>query len=166
MGRKIARKMKTFLIDGYNVIYKIPQLERKLDKSLEAARTALIEYVKMRRSGGAEYVIVFEGRDEYRGIGPVTQGGIKIIFTNTKEEADTRIITLLKDSLRPSDFIIVSDDNYVRNHAKAFGAGGIGAAEFFKVSKARDKGTCDNAVSDYCKDSHKINEELKKVWGI
>jgi len=158
--------MKTFIIDGYNVIYQIPQLEQKLDKSLEAARTALVESVKMLRSNGAEYVIVFEGRDEYAGLSPIKQDGIRLIFTNTKEEADTRIVTMLRDSSKPSDFIVVSDDNFVRNHAKSFGAGGISAADFFKSNKIRTKGNYSNAVSDYCKDSHKINEELKKVWGI
>ena len=34
--------MKVLILDAYNVIHAIPELERELDRSLEAARNALI----------------------------------------------------------------------------------------------------------------------------
>lgn len=157
--------MKTFIIDGYNVIYKIPQFENKLDDSLQAAREALVDFIRVNKVKTSDYVIVFEGKDEYAGLSPLNTGNVRIIFTKTREEADRRIVDMLKSAASTHDFVIVSDDNYVRNHARAFGAIGMSAEEFFRVKSPKK-----NVRRDICqsnvKDSQKINEELKKAWGI
>jgi len=130
--------MKTYIIDGYNVIYKIPQLEQRLDDSLQSARQALVDLVRTKSANGNEYVIVFEGKNEYSGFNePDYAGNIKLVFTKTGEEADRRIIDMLKNREGSSGISVVSDDNYVRNHAKAFRADVVSAVDFFK--KRRNK---------------------------
>ncbi|OIO81463.1 MAG: hypothetical protein COW11_01395 [Candidatus Omnitrophica bacterium CG12_big_fil_rev_8_21_14_0_65_43_15] len=153
----------TFLFDGYNIIYKIARLEKKLDNSLEAARLALVSMVKAHSAKGNEYIVVFEGKDEHSGLYQQQTGGaIKVVFTRTHEEADNRIITILKNAKDASDISVVSDDNYVRNHAKAFGALSISAREFFKKSDiSRSRIEAVKPVNE-----SKINEELKKIWGV
>jgi len=85
-----------------------------------------------------------------------------VVFTRTHEEADNRIITILKNAKDASDISVVSDDNYVRNHAKAFGALSISAREFFKKSDiSRSRIEAVKPVNE-----SKINEELKKIWGV
>ena len=128
--------MKTFIIDGYNVIYKIRQLESRLDQSLQAARDALVNFININKPHADKYVVVFEGKDEHFGLGSSECGQVNVVFTNTNEEADRRIVDMLKNIDDTRNFVIVSDDNYVLNHAKSFRAGRMSAAEFFKIKKA------------------------------
>lgn len=127
--------MKTFIIDGYNVIYKIPQLEEQLENSLQSAREALVNFININKPQADKYVVIFEGRDEHFGLSPSESGYVKLIFTNTNEEADRRIVDILKSADNTRSLVVVSDDNYVLNHAKGFGAGRMSAAEFFKTKK-------------------------------
>jgi len=59
--------MQILIIDGYNLIYAIPQLEELLDESLEAARCGLIRLIidfKSSRKDVEKAYIVFDGRGE------------------------------------------------------------------------------------------------------
>ncbi len=61
--------MKALVVDGYNAIYKIPQIKRLMDRELSEARKAITELARdyKRRSGGIGKVcVVFDGKDEFR----------------------------------------------------------------------------------------------------
>jgi len=159
--------MKTFIVDGYNVIHKIPSLEQQLGNSLEAARKALVELVKRSKPSNTKCIIVFEGKDEYKDmVLPQNNCGIKVVFTKTNQEADRYIVDMLKAESRPRDFTIVSEDNYVCNHARGFGADFMSASTFLKgasydrCNKKDYKGEEKPGFADM----QKITEELKKLW--
>ena len=117
--------MKTFILDGYNVIYKMPEMKRRLGESLEAARTALAVYLSgwRRRYPDAEVCIVFDGKDNEFSSGHTTGiAGIGCSFTRSNETADERIIALIRNAQNSRNITVITEDNSVRNSSLAYGA--------------------------------------------
>lgn len=130
----------TVVLDGYNVIHAVPELERRLDQSLEAAREALVrlcQELRARRGDIARLVVVFDG-DEAHARGPqADRGGVTVLFTKRQEEADERILQLARADGGRSRLVIVSNDTLVFNNARAHGARAMSASEFY--AQARPK---------------------------
>ena len=139
--------MKVLIVDGYNAIHKIPEVEDLLDESLEDARNAITALAKeyQRRSGGiAEVHVVFDGRDECRGLSfnPSASLGIDLeqsrrvnkpnqVFSGTGE-GDKAIIRLAQHKSEKFHVIVVSDDNRVGNSSRAAGATVISVKKFYE----------------------------------
>src|SRR3989338_4258678 len=106
--------MMTLVLDGYNVIHGVAELGRKMDRSLQTAREGLVglcQAYKARRGDVGRVYIVFDG-DETMGDSPrAEQGGVAVLFTRKREEADDRIIGLIREDAGRSRFVIVSNDN-------------------------------------------------------
>jgi predicted RNA-binding protein with PIN domain len=167
--------MKTYILDGYNVIHAIPRFEQKLDVSLQAAREALIrECIALRTSRGdiGGIFIVFDGKDEFAGLGPSGTAGVVTVFTHSREEADERIVAILDESCRcRQSVIIVSNDNYVQNHARAFGQSCLRAQEFFNLFTKKQSMPKNISISNakHGLSSHaesEITAEYRKYLGI
>ena len=114
------------ILDGYNVIHKIPYLAGFLQKDLASAREALVRLMtEWRRSRGAEVVIVFDRKKDALTNIPVHSSqkvsGISCIFTAPGIEADDKIISLLKNEKDPAHVTVVSADNQIINNCKAMG---------------------------------------------
>lgn len=125
--------MKVLILDAYNVIHAIPELERELDRSLEAAREALITRCLSLQQGRGdiqEVHIVFDGREDHDQPALQRGSGVLVWFTPRKEEADDRILSMIKKAESRVQFVIVSNDTYVFNNSKAHGARVIGVSEF------------------------------------
>src|SRR3989475_7469197 len=76
-----------WLIDGYNVIRRDPDLRAHEAESLEAGRTALLRLVaQAARAGGDRFTVVFDGAPASR---PAPAGGqLEVIFSRPPEKAD------------------------------------------------------------------------------
>jgi len=121
--------MKVLIVDGYNAIHKIPEIDSLLDDSLEEARKAITEMAReyQRKSGGiSEVFVVFDGRDEYRGL---SFDKPNQVFSNTGE-GDRKVIRLAQDKSDKYHVIVVSDDNRVGNSCRAAGATVIPVRKF------------------------------------
>ena len=119
--------MKTIILDGYNVIYKVPGMRKRLKESLESARKALAFHLSgwRRRYSDAGIIIVFDGRDnEFTDFSFQKReiAGIKCIFTRSNQKADEKIISLISDSDDPRNITVVTEDNSIRNSCRAHGA--------------------------------------------
>ena len=128
--------MERLIIDGYNVIYAVPALRQALDRSLEAARQALIAYCRAFQAGRLDLhlTIVFDGTEGSAvGVLPPV-GGISVLYTDRSEEADERILALLR-SQPWSRVTVVSNDIYITNNARAHGARVIPADHFFPPAR-------------------------------
>jgi len=122
--------MNVLIVDGYNAIHKIPEIDSLLDESLEEAREAITGMAReyQRRSGGiSEVFVVFDGRDEYRGL---SFNKPDQVFSNTGE-GDRKIIRLAQDKSERFHVIVVSDDNRVGNSCRAAGATVIPVKKFY-----------------------------------
>lgn len=124
--------MVTVLVDGYNVIHAIPPLARQMDRSLDAARAALValcQGYRTRRGDVERLVVVFDGRGADDAWGRQEREGVTVLFARRPEEADDRILSLIRAGGR-SRFVVVSNDTVVSNNARALGAQVIRVAEF------------------------------------
>jgi ribosomal protection tetracycline resistance protein len=130
--------MQTLIIDGYNVIYAIPEIENLLDESLEAARIGLVRLLsgfKGLRGDVENIVIVFDGKagffDEENTVSP----GMKTIYTHGSKDADDKILEIIRDSNRPDLITVVSDDNFLHNNTRSLGARIKTVKEFYRMLK-------------------------------
>lgn len=162
--------MVTVLVDGYNVIHAIPSLARQLDRSLEAARTALVALCRgyrVRRGDVERLYVVFDGKDVDAGWGRQDQQGVTVLFTRRPEEADDRILSLIRAEGGRSRFVVVSNDTIVSNNARALGAQVISVSEFSGQKKpSRQSRTAKPAVEGKTPlsthDTERITEEYLK----
>ncbi len=175
-------KKHILIIDGYNVIKRTRFLDRKIDRSLRASREELISIVAeygLRKSFFDEVFLVFDGKSEKATIcDSVKSSNIKLVYSSASVSADDEIRSFLMKFTRGSWKIsVVSDDNYVTNSARAWGADVIPTKEFMHrvgrhvrrchptSAKPRDNAGADDKVIDD-KMRHEVADELKRIWGI
>ena len=126
--------MKVLIVDGYNAIHKIPEVDDLLDESLEDARNMITDMAReyQRRYGGiAEVHVVFDGKTEYR---ELSFNKPNQVFSETGE-GDRSIIRLAQDKSKEFHVIVVSDDNRVGNSCRAAGATVIPVKKFYEFIK-------------------------------
>ena len=164
--------MKIFVVDGYNVIHSIPAFERALNQSLRHARETLIQicfqYANTRGDIRRIY-LVFDGKDEFADLPTDSREKLTVIFSNTKEEADGRIIDMLQNRNSPDDWWVVSRDNEIMNNAKSMRAKSISPLDFLegmsaKKTAAKTPATPHKSLSDST--AQKITDEYRRHLGI
>ena len=113
-----------WLVDGYNVIRREPELSACEQVSLQAGRHALCQLlVAAARTSGDQFTIVFDGT---RGGGTAFSGrGVRVLFSKAPEQADDLIARLAT-----SGVAVVSNDRDVRRAAERAGAIAITTDEF------------------------------------
>ena len=164
--------MKTILLDAYNVIHKIPELKAKLRESLYSARRQLVLMMvnwKVKNGFNGGITVVFDGQDNISSSEGSKLHGIKCLFTTSKEEADDRIISIVRETPAPSKLLVITDDGRVRNSCKALGAQ-IKYPSYLLEQKKRKKPF--NPVESRSKSTLKSSEEkevddyYKKMLGL
>ncbi|MFA5779553.1 MAG: NYN domain-containing protein [Elusimicrobiota bacterium] len=114
--------MKILVVDGYNVINKIGDLSEIADRNLKDARdavTKLSNEYKKRDGGISEVYVVFDGQNQYRDLDIPRRK--EHIFSDTGE-GDRKIIETIRRASVKGTVIVVSDDNQIRNNARAYSA--------------------------------------------
>ncbi len=164
--------MILFILDGYNVIHKIPELQFSSPGGLRRSREALIDYLAARRarwSEAYEMLVVFDAQK-----GPVDQlrrlsvKGIDIHYTDPGMEADDLIIEEVRLKHQKQKITVVSDDNRIGNNIRAYKAKLLKVAQFVNLLNPVKF----NGNPTTGKGSHKINSidggdittELEKLW--
>ena len=171
--------MQLLLVDGYNVIHRLPELETSLDGGLQNARNQLALRVAAwsREHPGVECVIVFDGEfDRAGGRGGERIAGIRCVYSLEAHGGDAEIVRLVREFKgRKGDVSVVSDDNFVGNNCRAHGAavrpsGYIVArrAATRKAAEAKRAGAKSPAEARGLarKAAAAIDAELKKKLGI
>jgi predicted RNA-binding protein with PIN domain len=80
-----------WLVDGYNVIRRDPELQAREAESLEAGRRALLNLIaRARRAMQDEFTVVFDGA-RISGAAP-TAGRIRVVFSRPPLTADDEIM--------------------------------------------------------------------------
>ena len=117
---------RVLLVDGYNVIHRVPELRPSLDGGLQNARNRLALQVARwaRAHPGVECLIVFDGDiDRSGGRGEERIAGVRCAYSLTAHGGDDELIRIVRDHKgRTSDITVVSDDNKVGNSCRAHGA--------------------------------------------
>jgi predicted RNA-binding protein with PIN domain len=116
------------LIDGYNVIRKIPCLAAS---SLEAEREALVRFIEERRPQGSSrnsVTVVFDGSEDVCGW-PAMGGTVRVLFSRG-ESADDLIKRLIEQDAGVKEAVLVSDDMELVRFARHSGAQAWSVAMF------------------------------------
>ncbi len=113
-----------WLVDGYNVIRRSPDLASEERVSLEMGRQALSRLLAgVARSSGDEFTVVFDGSG---GGGAATGGaGVRVLFSSARESAD-RVLA----RLAAAGGAVVSNDREVRRAAARVGAIAVSTDDF------------------------------------
>jgi len=163
---------KILLIDGYNVINRVPELKPSLESGLENARSRLALQVSTwgHDHPGCECVIVFDGDKKFAGGRDQRLAGIRCLFSPASHGGDDELIRFVRSYKgRTSDITVVSDDNNVGNNCRAHGAS-VQPSSYIMIGKSRQvrgrvkipadgKGLSSKAASE-------IDKELRKKFGL
>ena len=163
---------KILVVDGYNVINRLPELRPSLEGGLENAQRRLGLQLSTWQGSHPDFecVIVFDGNPLHGGDAVQRLPGIKCIFSRTPHGGDAAIIAFVRDHWgKTSDITVVSDDNYVRNNCRAHGAS-VQPSSFILVKKPRPSGRLGKPAAEGKgidrKTAAAIDRELKKKFGI
>ncbi len=131
------------VIDGYNVIFAethrpLPKQEPELQQMREDLLRRLEEY---RVGEGEDVTVVFDGGEEGAHLARFQHfGGVEVIFSDPRSDADEEIRTYLRESSHARDMRVVTDDRPLALSAKRLGARVSGTAwleEHMEHSRAR-----------------------------
>ena len=160
------------LIDGYNVINRLPELKASLDGGMENARNKLAFLISRwsQQHPAVECVIIFDGDIRFQGGRNQHLAGIRCIFSQTSHGGDDAIIRFVRDYRgRTSDITVVSNDNNVRNNCRAHGASVQPSSYIMSIKmrppRARAKASDDGKGVDR-KTAAEIDKELRKKFGL
>jgi len=171
----VTQETRTILlIDGYNVINRVPELRTSLEKGLEQARIRLaLQAATWNRTHSAyEPLVVFDGRDRNAGGSDQRLAGVRCLFSQVTHGGDEEIIRLVREyRANGADVVVVSDDNKVMNNSRVHGAS-VRPSAFIMDTKAptswravsRSRADAEKGLSR--KAASEIDQELKKKFGI
>src|SRR3989338_2501055 len=112
----------TLIVDGYNIIHAIPELENELNESLMSARRALSEALSRYQAGERSIKKIYVAYDSKDGTGDIEDMGlVKNIYAPKNSNADKEIVSMLKAAKNPKRIAVLSRDNFVINNARAMG---------------------------------------------
>ena len=130
--------MLRFIIDGYNLLNKIPRPE---NLTLRRQRQFLISFLESFKAGMSarnQVAVVFDGKSQFS-FDPAPQGKIKVIFSRD-EDADALIKRIVDDDKDVKSLVVVSDDKEIVRYARAQGADFEGIGEFLRrVNRANNE---------------------------
>jgi uncharacterized protein len=122
--RRVIMLSMRWLVDGYNVIRRSPDLASEERLSLEAGRQALCRLLAVvAQASGDQFTVVFDGS----GPGSALSGGlgVRVLFSSARERADQVL-----GRLAAQGGAVVSNDREVRRAAEQAGAISISTDDF------------------------------------
>ena len=154
--------MLRYIIDGWNLIYKIPSVKNSLSPKRD-----FILFIKHRRLTGSKnnkVTIVFDGKIDTELIS--SEKEFEITFSDERS-ADDIIRVKVTNSKNKRQLVVVSDDREVLDQAKIEGALTMKVKEFLnKPDKAKNKAphfkSNDKEISYSLR--KKITDELRGIW--
>jgi hypothetical protein len=165
---------RTYIIDGYNAIHRVPEWEQALDTELARARELLCSYCAewlASRRDAEKFIVVFDGDSSVSPFSSDSYRGVRIIYTQSGETADSRIISLVEDMASPRDAVVVSDDGEVMRRCGMAGAETTTVRKFIgtlrtPVRSHREHDTAGEADGLTPAQRNRITNDLKREWGI
>ena len=138
-------KTKKILIDGFNLIYKFPELEEKMRRNdLEGAMKGLTAQVsQFAKKHGKLCTIIYDGKKkEGVNVESETSGGIRIIYS-INCTADYVIMQAIKNDKEPKMTTVVTSDRGIIGYLKKFGTPVISSDDFSEII-----GQCEAEIAD------------------
>jgi len=146
-----------WLIDGYNLIRRDPDLRAREAESLEAGRRALL-HLLARGHGDPrdEFTVVFDGARVASGAPP--PGRIRTIFSRPPLTADDELMRLARQW--KSGAVVVSSDRKIQDAARRAGCAVLTADQFLEAMEFRgDPATTNPATKDLDSDAEPVRDK-------
>lgn len=152
--------MLQFIIDGYNLVHKIPNIK----DSSSPCNELLIFIHKNKLTGSAnnQVLVVFDGgRPPYQ----INNFQYKILFSYD-QSADDLIIKKIRQSKNKKQNVVITDDRQLAYRAKSLEAQAYSVNKFIaKIKKSKLAAKRDGEEKDIRYSlQREITEELKKIW--
>src|SRR5881409_3741134 len=134
-----------WLIDGYNVIRRSPELRAREAESLEAGRRALLHLLaRAHRGPRDEFTVVFDGA-RVSGGAPA-EGRIRVIFSRPPLTADDELMRLARQ--RKSGAVVVSSDRKIQDAARRSGSAVLTAEQFLEALEVPESSSAPDIKDD------------------
>lgn len=164
-------KPKVLIVDGYNVINRLPDLKPASVNLLENARLQLALRVSAwgRQHPETECLIIFDGDRKVADGGGQNLAGVRCVFSRQAHGGDEEIIRQVREfRLKKRPVTVVSDDNQVANNCRAHGAT-IEPARFLAAPRSsHSNGPAKSGIGGKGIDARtaaRINKEMAEVFG-
>lgn len=161
---------KILVVDGYNVIHRLPEL-KPAKGGLEEARLQLALRVSAwgSRHLDTECLIVFDGDERFAGARKQRLSGVRCVFTSRPHAGDEEIIRRVREYRAEKRTVtVVSDDNHVANDCRAHGAV-VEPARFLDAPKApaprAASGSRGPGKGIDPRTAARINKEMAEIFG-
>lgn len=123
-----------YIIDGYNVLHKIPQLRNLMNQSLEIARQKLEQYLRSYQgTKRIKVILVYDGERLNCQVPNYSTANFKIIFSHAPVKADPVIKKLIKKNSNPKQLFVITADRDILQFAKACSANTLDPHAFFSL---------------------------------
>ncbi|MCP4137967.1 MAG: NYN domain-containing protein [bacterium] len=122
----------TILIDGFNLIYKFPDLEALMyQRELISAMQGLLEKVKeFQGITGEDITVIFDGKKKPSDTTVHEKAGEIDVYYSHDYSADYMIKELVKKSINPKMITVVSSDKEIIFYIKRFKAKPVTSEKF------------------------------------
>ncbi len=153
--------MLHFIVDGYNLIYRIKELKKQ--QPLERRRRILIsslEKFKLSMSPRNRVTVVFDGKEN---VYPLTKLSeiIEIVFSKLTN-ADEVIKKMVYSTKAVKNIVVVTDDREIINYIKKLGAKHMAGDDFLKgIDKKRETNPPDSGYKVDNIQAGIINREIR-----
>lgn len=149
--------MKTYMIDGNNLIGKIKLLKQLQLKDKQASREKLVFIIDRYFTGKKTKVILFF--DGYENLS-ITSAKSKIIYSQNKT-ADELIKHHIEYSKNSRNIVLVSSDNNLSQFARVYGCDILSSEKF-----AGEISILKNQNEEEERKKSIDNDEIKKLFGV
>ena len=137
---------KNYIIDGYNLGYKIPSISKWISSGeTDRAIQLITNYVNKLTPGAGQIILVFDGVKESSG-NSSKQAKFQIKFSKKPQTADDIIRQFIRSQKNASRWTIVSSDSEIRYTAADMGAE-VMSSEQLITSLAQGKSKNQNQIN-------------------
>ncbi|MEE9430277.1 MAG: NYN domain-containing protein [Melioribacteraceae bacterium] len=149
--------IKKYIIDGNNLIGKIPQIWDLQKKDKQASRVSMVRLLQLSFSKkNVKISLHFDGF----AADAIPSGNIKIKYSNNKI-ADVKIKEEIDLSRNPKVIAIVSSDHNIQNYAKVNSCTVIKSEDFAKQLTQKKDTVAEEEINKSIS-----NDEIKRLFGV
>lgn len=147
---------KTYIIDAYNLMHQIPEIEAMLSDRLEAAREQLLKELQLAKHRmNAEFIVVFDGAQS--NTRRDNAGYAMRVFYSSKQEKADALIKRMIETANKQQTMIVSSDREITDYAKLYGIPFMPSHKFIQQMQTYPEKKFD-------KSDVKLNEKEVDEW--
>jgi len=137
----VGDELLTYIIDGYNVIRRDKKLRAtETEHGLEEGRKTLLNQIaNSRLPAKTRVIVVFDGRGGAAHRTPTPRSRLDVQFSVPPQNADQRIVSILKSRRDDSSMTVVTADLDLQWEVKKLGAHVVDPADFISQFAVRKR---------------------------